>query len=497
MAGSPITDPDPSSYRRVDQDGVASLDQPCQTPLVTARTTASPWAILAAILIGTFVGTLGNSVANVALPAVMDEFTVPLSSALWVVTLYTLFFAVLMPACGYLGDLHGQRRTYLLGMALFTAASLGSGLAPSFPWLLASRALQGIAVAPTLPAVMAIVARTFSPARRGRAVGFWALVNGAGHALGPPLAGFLVQHVSWRAVFLATVPLCFLNLVAVWWLVPPDDDRTARDFDFAGAAALTVTALGMMLALTQGARWGWSGPRSLGLWGLSLVALVVFVVIERRAASPFVELELFSNPHYAAATAVIAAQLFCLFGLLLALPVFVIQAQGWSSQAAGLLVLPLPLTMAVMAPVAGRLADARGSRWTCTLGMGLVGLAGLALLGLRLGSGQSIPWWGMVGGLVALGMGMGLTQSPAAAAVTHVVRQERMGVATGVFHMCRFVSGTLGTTVFGLILQGDAGGLAAGFRRALVVLVVIAALAVLAALRLPGRRVGPDVTGRL
>ena len=454
---------------------------------MTIRTPVPSWIILVAILLGTFVGTLGNSVANVVLPAVMAEFAVPLSSALWVVTLYTLLFAVLMPVCGYLGDLHGQRRMYLLGMGLFTVASLGSGLAPSFPWLLGARALQGIAVAPTLPAVMAIISRTFSPARRGRAVGFWALANGAGHALGPPLSGFLTQNLGWRSVFLIGVPLCFLNLFLVWRLVPPDEERATRDFDLGGASTLVVAALGIMLALTQSARWGWSALRSLGLWGLTLGAVVAFVSIERKVEAPFVELDLFANRHYAAATLVIAAQLFCLFGLLLALPVFLIQVQGWSSQAAGLLVLPLPLTMALVAPWAGHLADARGSRWTCTVGMALVALASLGTLGFRPGSGHGIPWWGIVGGLIAVGAGMGLTQSPTAAAVTRVVRQEQLGVATGIFHMCRFVSGTLGSTVFGLVLQGHAGGVAAGFGLDLAVVVGLAAVAVLAASGLPGR----------
>jgi len=456
-------------------------------------TSTSRWAILAAILLGTFVGTLGNSVANVALSAVMDAFAVPLSNALWVVTLYILFFAVLMPVCGYLGDMVGQRRMYLLGVGLFTVASLSSGLAPSFPWLLGSRALQGVSIAPTLPAVMAIISRTFLPAQRGRAVGFWALVNGAGHALGPPLSGFLVQHLGWRAVFLAGVPLCLVNLALVWRLVPPDDDRAARGFDFAGASMLTLAALGLMLALTQSARWGWYTPRSLGLWGLAMIACAGFIVIERRVAVPFVDLGLFANRSYAAATAVIAAQLFCLFGLLLALPVFLIQVQGWSTQVAGMLILPLPLAMAVTGPLAGRVADVRGARWTCTLGMAGVALTTVVLLSFRPGGEGQIPWWGMAGYLVAMGVGMGLTQSPAAAAVTRVVPREQLGVATGIFHMCRFVSGTLGSAVFGLILQGHGGGLASGFGRDLIVLAALAVVAVLAAQGLPDGQVAEEM----
>ncbi|MBN1315099.1 MAG: MFS transporter, partial [Anaerolineales bacterium] len=189
---------------------------------MTIRSTpASPWITLAAILIGTFVGTLGNSVSNVALPSIMLAFKVPLDKVVWVVTSYVVTFAVLMPVCGYLSDLFGRRRLYLAGIGLFTLGALSSSLAPTYPWLLASRVLMGIGIAPTLPAVMAIIARTFEPSIRGRAMGFWALVNGAAHALGPPLSGFLVQHTGWRTVFLVDVPLCLLCLILVARWLPP------------------------------------------------------------------------------------------------------------------------------------------------------------------------------------------------------------------------------------------------------------------------------------
>lgn len=365
---------------------------------------------------------------------------------------------------------------------------LAQGLAPTFACLLGARALLGLGIAPTLPAVMAIIAGSFSGEKRGRAMGLWALVNGAAHASGPPLSGFLTQHVGWRAPFVIVLPLCLLNLWLVWRLVPPDGTRHRRDLDLAGAATLTGSALGLMLALTQSARWGWFSAQALGTWGLALAILVLFIFVERRAESPFVELSLIRNRGYAAATGVIAAQYFCLFGLLLALPVFLIQAQGWSDQVAGLLVLPLPLTMAVAAPLAGRLADALGSRRVCAWGMGLVALAGLGFLALHPGTGQPLPWAGIVGCLLLMGLGMGLTQSPVTAAVTCVVDQEQMGVATGIFHMGRFVSGSLGSTVFGLILQMGIAGMAAGFRTDLVALVIVAALAVLVAQGLPGRR---------
>jgi EmrB/QacA subfamily drug resistance transporter len=459
-------------------------------PTVAWRNQTSPWAVLSALLIGTLVGTLGNSVSNVALPAIMAHFQVPLSSTVWVVTLYVVTFAVLMPVCGYLGDLFGQRRLYLWGMGLFTLAQLASGLAPSFAWLLGSRLLLGIGIAPTLPAVMALITRTFAPGERGRAMGLWALVNGAAHALGPPLSGFLTQHAGWRSVFLVSLPLCFLNLILVAWRVPPDGKQRAPRFDLPGAAALTVTALGLMLALTQSTRWGWLSPGALGLWGLTAAGLLAFVAAERRASAPFVDLSLLADRRYAAAVVVISAQFFCLFGLLLALPVFLIDGLGWSDGLAGLLVLPLPLTMALAAPLAGRLADARGSRWTCTLGMSLVVTAGLALYAWTALPVQQAapPWWALAGSLVLMGAGMGLTQSPVTAAVTHIVPAAQVGVATGIFHMGRFVSGSLGSTVFGLLMETDAAGMAAGLGRNLLLLAAAAAVAIVAALQLPGTR---------
>jgi MFS family permease len=242
-----------------------------------------------------------------------------------------------------------------------------------------------------------------------------------------------------------------------------------------------------MLALTGSGQWGWTAPRSLALWGLTSVALAVFLVVERREPCPFVDMRLFTNRSYAAATAVIALQLFSLFGLLLALPVFLTEAQGWESHVVGLLILPLPLAMAAVAPLAGRLADGRGSRWTCTAGMALVTISALALLGLRPASGARIPWPALVGVLLVMGSGMGLVQSPAAAAVTYVVPPQRLGVATGIFHMVRFVSGTLGSTVFSLILQEDGAAMAAGFQRATGVVVAAAALALAIGRGLPVR----------
>jgi len=438
--------------------------------------------VLSAILLGTLLGTLGNSMGNLAIPAVEDYFSLPLSSAVWIVTIYTVVFSVLMPVCGDLGSLLGYRRIYLVGTALAAAAYLASGLAPTFPFLIGARVVLGIGIAPTLPAVMALIARTFTAGERGRAMGYWALVNGAGHALGPLVSGFLIQHLGWRSVFIFCVPIALANILLVWRLVPRDGMPERRRFDPWGAALLTASALGMMVSLTSSARLGWNTPLSLGLWVFTAAGLAAFVWVERRSASPMVDLSLFANRRFTSAVLVISAESFVLFGLLLAIPVFLIQDQGWQSQSVGIVTLSLTLVMALTAPFAGRLVDRRGSRLPAVLGVTLMGLGGFALLAAqgRVHPGQ-VGW--LLGGCLAVtGVGMGMVQSPVTASVIQAVHSHQVGVATGIFHMVRFIVGSLGSTVFGLILETTRGGIAPGFQSSLLVILAAAGVALVAAL---------------
>jgi EmrB/QacA subfamily drug resistance transporter len=430
---------------------------------VTTRASVSAWTILAAILIGTFVGTLGNSMTNVALPAIMDHFAVGISSATWVVTIYILLIAVLMPIFGYLGDIHGYKWIYMTGLGLLALSSALAALAPSFPLLILFRALP--------------------IQKRGRAMGFWATVNGAGHGLGPVLSGFLIQYYGWPAIFLLNGAITLIGVLLVWRMVPPDSKRATHRFDFPGAATMTLAALTLMFNLNQGVKSGWSSHSTLILWIVFFGLLVTFLLIEARSRLPLVDLHLFTNRQYAAATAITATQFFCLFGMQLLLPLFLMQIQGHTSGQAGLLIFPLATTAALVAPLAGRLADSYGSKLSCSLGMGVVALAGMGLTFWR----ETTSPWQVVISLAALGLGMGLTQSPATAAVTFVVAKERLGVALGIFNMFRFISGTLGTTVFGIILQSaySPSNLRA-FRLDFYLLIAVASAAALLALNLPG-----------
>jgi EmrB/QacA subfamily drug resistance transporter len=441
------------------------------------------WWILAAVLIGTLVGTLGSSMVNVALPAIMDAFSIEVNSAVWLLTVYVLCVAVLMPIFGRLGDMYGYKRIYVTGISLLGLSCLLAAASRWFGLLMFARVLQGIGNATSLPSIMAIVTQVFPDRERGRALGFWAAMNGVAHGLGPVLGGNLTQYFGWPAVFVVLGGLGLAGAVAIRRLAPDDARHAARRFDVVGALTMTLAALTLMLNLTQGVKLGWTSTLSLGLWVTFAGLLTAFLLAERRIELPFVELGLFANRRYAAATGIISAQFFCLFGMQLLLPLFLVRVQGLSTGQAGLLIAPLAITAALVAPLAGRLSDALGCRPPCTFGMGLVALAGVGLTFWQ----ATTPPWQVVATLILLGLGMGLTQSPVAAAVTSVVDKERLGVALGIFNMFRFISASLGSTVFGVVLQGAAPvGSLASYRLDFYLLIAVALLAVVLALSLPG-----------
>ena len=450
------------------------------------------WLILAAVLSGTLVGTFGTSLVNVALPAIIDDFGVPISSAVWLLTIFTLLVAVLMPVFGRLGDMIGYKRIYLAGMGLLAASSLLATLVHSFPYLVLARACQGIGNATTLPAVMAIITHLFPDQERGRAMGLWAAVNGTAHGLGPVIGGYLTQGVGWPAIFVFNGLLTCLGVVAIWRLVPGDSRQVAQRFDLLGAGAMTLAMITLMLNLTQGARLGWTSPLSLGLWGTFAGLMAVFVWVEKRVKLPFVELSLFANRRYTAAAGIIGAQFFCLFGMQLLLPLFLVRVQGQGSGVAGVLIAFLSLTSAVVAPLAGRLADSLGCQRLCISGMAVVAASG----GLLLLWQPATPPWQIAVTLIVLGTGMGLTQSPVTTAVTLAVDREQLGVALGIFQMIRFIGGSLGSTIFGVILAGAAAGSVLGAYRldfGLLIAVALAAVALASSLPAPRAAVSIDV----
>jgi DHA2 family florfenicol/chloramphenicol resistance protein-like MFS transporter len=328
---------------------------------------------------------------------------------------------------------------------------------------------------------MAIIAEVFPADQRGGALGFWATANGAGHGFGPVISGLLVQYLGWPAVFWFNAALSLLGLALIWVVVPTDHKQARERFDLVGAVTLTAAMILLMFNLSEGLQGAFSPAVISALWLGWAVLFGFFIFSQLRLRQPFVNLRLFTNSGFGVVTFVSAAQLFCLFGLQLLLPLFLINVQGRTTGNAGLLILPLATTLALISPAAGRLSDKIGSRLTCLLGMGLVALIGL---GLTLWTAATTPAI-IVIMLTLMGIGMGMTQSPTANAVTLVIDKTQLGVALGIFNMLRFVSGTIGATIFGAVLERGGTSALPAFRMDFVLFALVAGVAALLAMKMP------------
>jgi EmrB/QacA subfamily drug resistance transporter len=460
------------------------------------------WVTLGAIILTSFVGTWDGSAPLVALPAITREFGVGIDTAVWVLTIDSLLFAVPMAIFGKLGDMFGHRRIYLMATGGFALTALLAGLASSFGWLIFFRALQGICSSPAFTATMALIATTFPGHERGRAMGIMSMAASLAWATGPVIGGLLMQWFSWRAIIHAEIPVALVALALAWRLMPQDSRRSQPQFDVLGAASLTASVLTFMFTLRMVGVWGWADRPTLALGLLSLGLLGIFLLTEARVRMPFVPLNLFANAQFTVVTIFSVVHMFTLFGTALLIPVFLQEVKGYTPAQAGLLVVGLSVARIFFEPLAGRVAEVRGSRLPSLAGTFLIASVALSI---ALALTATIPDWVIAGAAIALGIGISMGRTPVNTAVTHLVEAERLGLALGVFSMLTFTGGSLGQAFFGVLLRGLSGTgnspLASAPQPTLVVAFsmsfgVIAGVALLASffgLRLPGREMVGDV----
>src|SRR6266702_3504607 len=341
---------------------------------------------LAAVGLATFMTSLDNTVVNVALPSIQRDLRLSLGGLEWVASAYVLVFASLLLAGGRLADLYGRRRLFLAGMAVFTAASLLSGLATGEGVLLAGRVLQGAGAALAAPTTLAIISAMFPGEReRGRAVGAWSGVTALAVALGPLAGGFISQHWHWGWIFYINVPLGLLTLAAGAAAISESRDRSvARSLDLPGLVTSTIALSALTYALIQGHAAGWTSPVILAALALAAVAGGAFAAAESRARAPMVDLALFRSRVFSGGTATLVLWGFGVLGVYFFTPLYLQGILGFSPTRAGLAFVPMALLMAVSATVAPLVSGKAGTGRTVAAGMGLVaaGLAATALLGV-------------------------------------------------------------------------------------------------------------------
>jgi EmrB/QacA subfamily drug resistance transporter len=434
------------------------------------------WWTLAAVAFGLFMIMLDNTVVNVALPAIQEDLGIGLSELQWIVAGYALTFAALMLIGGKLADAYGRRLIFVLGIVVFTGASLWCGLADSGEMLITARIVQGAGAALMNPATLSIIAATFPPKQRGMAIGIWAGVSALALAIGPLVGGLLTEHLSWHWIFFVNVPVGVLGIAASYLLIDESKDDTHESLDLPGLATSALGLFSLTYGLIEANSYGWTSTRILGAFAIAAVSLVSFVVIERRRRAPMLDLTLFRSGTYAGANLAMLLVALAMFGVFFFVSLYMQNVLGYSAVQAGAAFLPMTVLIILVAPVAGKLSDRHGSRWLMSGGMVLLGIQLLYFSQL----GPDAGFWNLLPAFLVGGLGMALSMTPTAAAATRAVPVEKSGVGAAVLNAMRQVGGSLGIAVMGAIVAAEAAGrpsvegFMAGFERALLVAAVIA-----------------------
>jgi EmrB/QacA subfamily drug resistance transporter len=410
------------------------------------------WLTLGAVAFALFMIMLDNTVVNVALPSIQRDLGLGLSELEWTVNAYALTFAVLMLSGGKLADRYGRKRIFLLGLLVFTLASLACGLATGGGMLIAARAVQGAGAALMMPATLGVITATFHPRERGLAFGIWAGVSAMALAIGPLVGGLLTEHVNWNWIFFINVPVGILGLVAGWFLIGESRDTSAvQRLDLPGLVVSAGSLFALTFGLIEANRYGWTSPTILGLFAAAAIGFVVFVLLELKQRTPMLDLSLFRNSTFAGANATAMLVTLAMFGVFFFMSLYVQRILGYSPVQAGAIFLPMTILIILVAPVSGKLSDRVGSRWLMGAGMTLT--AGSLVVFSRLGLDSG--FWNMLPGLLMGGFGMAMTMTPMTAAAMSAVPVDKAGVGSGVLNTFRQVGGALGIAVMGAILTSQ------------------------------------------
>ena len=362
------------------------------------------WLTLGAVSVGLFMIMLDNTVVNVALPAIQSDLDTDLSQLQWIVTGYALTFAALMLVGGKVADAYGRRLVFVVGIAIFTVASLLCGLAESGDVLVAARVLQGAGAALMNPATLSIIAATFPPRERGTAIGIWAGTSALALVIGPVVGGLITQHLDWSWIFFVNIPVGILAIAASYLFIDESRDETHVRLDLPGLATSALGLFALTYGLIEANAYGWTSARIVGSFVLAAVSLAAFVVLERRQRDPMLPLELFRSRTYAGANLVTLLVALAMFGIFFFMSLYMQNILGYSAVQAGAAFLPMTILIILVAPIAGKTSDRIGSRSLMTAGMILIAVQ-LVMLS-RLSADAS--YWDLFPALMIGGVGMSL-----------------------------------------------------------------------------------------
>ncbi|MFI6281263.1 MFS transporter [Streptomyces sp. NPDC050988] len=414
--------------------------------------------ILIAVCVALMAVIASVSGLNVAQPDLAVAFDASQSTVLWIINIYTLSLAALLLPLGAIGDRFGRKPMLLTGLTVFGVASAVAGLAPSTEVMLAARLLGGVGAAMIMPITLAVITSTFPKEERGRAIGVWTGVAGGGGVLGMFLSAALVDAVSWRWLFVLPIALVVVALAMTLRSVPNSRERSGHAFDTVGALTSVVAVVGLILVLQEGPERGWTAPATLTGLTVGVIAAIGFVTWElRRRDAALLDVRLFRERGLAGGSITLLVVFGVQAGIFVVLFPFFQAVLGWSGLLSTLALMPMALAMMTASGLAPRLAVRVGPRATMATGILLAG-AGLALMAAVVSVDGGYP--SVLPGMLAMGIGMGLSMTPSTEAITSALPRERQGVASALNDVTREFGTALGVALLGALLS-------AGYRDAI------------------------------
>nr|WP_283770204.1 DHA2 family efflux MFS transporter permease subunit [Cellulomonas hominis] len=413
---------------------------------------------LVGVAFGLFLVGLDSTVVSIVNPAIAADLGTSFAQLQWITHGYLLGLAVFLILAGKLGDKYGHRTLYLVGLVVFTAASVAIGLSSTAGAVIAFRVVQGIGAAVLMPQTLAMLRATFPREKFGMAVGLWGGISSIAIAAGPTLAGALEASFGWESVFYVNVPVAAIGLVYSAFLLPRTSFPSEGRFDVRGVVVLGVGLCATVFAIVQSESWGWGSPRTLGLLAAGVLVIAGFLALQARTANALLPLSLFRGTTVATGGLIIAVNFFVLLGATFLLPMFFINLRGATGLQAGVMILPLSALSIVAAPVGALLVSRLGTRFTAVLSLGLTAVALLVLLDASADSSYGV----IAAAFVVLAFGAGMTITAGAEAVVGSAPVHLAGVAGGFQSTCIQIGGALGTAVMSAVVAARVGSGAAG-----------------------------------
>jgi EmrB/QacA subfamily drug resistance transporter len=412
------------------------------------------WWPLIAVGLGAFMLLIDVTIVNVALPDMTADLGASFGDLQWVVDIYALTLAALLLGIGALGDRLGHRRVYIAGLVVFGVASLGCALAPSTTLLITGRAVQGVGAAAMFAASLALLSTAYEGRDRAVAFGIWGAVNGAAAAAGPIIGGLLTQHLGWEWIFAVNVPVAVVAIVITWRTIAQDHGSRYRRLDLPGLVAFTVMAAGVTYGLIRSSEISWADPQVWGPLVLAVVALGVFIAVERGSAAPMLDLALFRHRTF---VGLVTAAALLSVGAWAMFPYASLWMQtrlGLGPVATGLVIMPMSLVSFVVPLLMGRFGHAIAPRYSVSLGLVFIAVGAFLQARVHPDSTAAV----LIPGMVFIGLGAGLSLPPLSSAVMAAVPPERAGMAGGALNSARQLGLAIGVAVLGAVFSALAPG---------------------------------------